>query len=952
MASALLACSLFVLFVVLPGNVRANILYVGGTGPGNYTTIQAAVDAANPGDTVFVYGGFYHERVVVTKSLSLEGENRSSTSIFWNVTGPAVNVRADWVNITGFNIDNFVRGDVGVLVGPFQNCYIANSIISSNQGWGVAVGYSANITVANNMFGGGVGGILVYQSADVFVHGNMLDYGGVGVHILQSNNITLANNTVTWYYQYGILLNQSRDNTLSGNILFTTGHVLPRGDGITLYGDLLEHWNTHDIDTSNTVNGRPVQYWKDAVGGTVPAGAGEVILANTTGVIVENQNLSDGDVGIELGFSSGNFLRGNTISASNIAGVQLYYSPGNAISNNNLSSGVANGIEIYESGGNIISNNTMNNNKGLGAYLTLSDDNVFHNNSFIGNQRAGLYGTAANRTVVSDNNMSSNGEQGIVLLRTEHSTLSNNTVSSNSYPRFHDTGILVVGGDNSIINNTVSRNYVDGITVIGRGGLVKSNIIDQNGGMGIKISAANRITASDNVVSMNGRSSYEGSGITLYESAGITVINNTMSGNGVILYGDDAAHWYNHVIDTSNSVNGKPLYYWKNATGGTIPPGAGQVIIASSVGVVLEGQNVSDASIEIQVGFSTGCMIANNTVWKGRHGIFIQSSNQNSIVGNSVHSATSIGAYMVSSSGNTVSRNNISGNDDGMAFVHSGDNSITDNTLSFNGGEGVGFGRNSNYNIIANNTMQGNRQGLGTYGSNGNKAYHNNFINNQFQAYNNGTNTWDNGYPSGGNYWSDYTGPDNYSGPNQNLPGRDGIGDVPYPIPGDPVQDRYPLRTPVGLPSPDLDISPSNISFNFIPPITQGSTVLVNASIRNVGTAPSGPTVVRLYDGLPPSVQIGPDQPLAPLAVGASANVSVLWTPLVAGNHEICVVVDPENLVLETKETNNAACKSIIVDFSRQLAPGHRFMSFPLTVANRSIESVLSSIPGCYEYVH
>jgi hypothetical protein len=41
---------------------------------------------------------------------------------------------------------------------------------------------------------------------------------------------------------------------------------------------------------------------------------------------------------------------------------------------------------------------------------------------------------------------------------------------------------------------------------------------------------------------------------------------------------------------------------------------------------------------------------------------------------------------------------------------------------------------------------------------------------------------WDNGYPSGGNYWSDYTGTDNYSGPSQNIPGSDGIGDVNYTI--------------------------------------------------------------------------------------------------------------------------------------------------------------------------
>jgi len=38
---------------------------------------------------------------------------------------------------------------------------------------------------------------------------------------------------------------------------------------------------------------------------------------------------------------------------------------------------------------------------------------------------------------------------------------------------------------------------------------------------------------------------------------------------------------------------------------------------------------------------------------------------------------------------------------------------------------------------------------------------------------------WDNGYPSGGYYWSDYNGTDSYSGPYQDLTGSDGIGDTP-----------------------------------------------------------------------------------------------------------------------------------------------------------------------------
>jgi len=86
--------------------------------------------------------------------------------------------------------------------------------------------------------------------------------------------------------------------------------------------------------------------------------------------------------------------------------------------------------------------------------------------------------------------------------------------------------------------------------------------------------------------------------------------------------------------------------------------------------------------------------------------------------------------------------------------------------------------------------------------SGGNKVYHNYFINNTIQAIDNGTNNqWDDGYPSGGNYWDDYAGNDIYHGVNQNLTGGDGIGDTPYIIEGtggsSTTTSNYVIQSPV-----------------------------------------------------------------------------------------------------------------------------------------------------------
>jgi hypothetical protein len=91
-------------------------------------------------------------------------------------------------------------------------------------------------------------------------------------------------------------------------------------------------------------------------------------------------------------------------------------------------------------------------------------------------------------------------------------------------------------------------------------------------------------------------------------------------------------------------------------------------------------------------------------------------------------------------------------------------------------------------------------------------------------------NIWDDSYPSGGNYWSDYNGPDQYGGPYQNESGSDGIGDIPYIIDG-ANEDRYPLmNTWLHVPGHDIAVISVTASKTVV---GQGYSLNINVTVIN-----------------------------------------------------------------------------------------------------------------------
>lgn len=132
----------------------------------------------------------------------------------------------------------------------------------------------------------------------------------------------------------------------------------------------------------------------------------------------------------------------------------------------------------------------------------------------------------------------------------------------------------------------------------------------------------------------------------------------------------------------------------------------------------------------------------------------------------------------------------------GVFISHSNRNRIVNNIIR-NTQYGINLYSYTSNNYITDNIFMDNGNGIHCCEGN-NMIYHNNFIRSTVAVYG-ASNTWDNGYPSGGNYWDDYNGADLYSGVFQNETGSDWIGDTPY-VKDENNIDRYPLMKPWNWP--------------------------------------------------------------------------------------------------------------------------------------------------------
>jgi len=290
--------------------------------------------------------------------------------------------------------------------------------------------------------------------------------------------------------------------------------------------------------------------------------------------------------------------------------------------------------------------------------------------------------------------------------------------------------------------------------------------------------------------------------INLYQSTINTIGANNITGNDVAIYCSDSSRNIiieNRITDNFNSIVLASRAHENNITRNNIVDNG------------YDGMSLWDFS-------SNNSVIENNITANQRHGISVFQSFNNRIFGNNITANRNRGIILSDAAGNIISRNNLKSNEYGVSIASSSDNTISENNITNNDpGIRVAY---SEYNRIYGNNITDNGCGIKVeeYSSD-NRFYHNNFINNLKHVgfYENThllDDVWDDGYPSGGNYWSDYDGLDVNNGPCQNVTGSDGIGDSPYII-DKSNHDNYPLMYPFAPEMEEIRIAYRNLLFKY-----------------------------------------------------------------------------------------------------------------------------------------
>ena len=306
-----------------------------------------------------------------------------------------------------------------------------------------------------------------------------------------------------------------------------------------------------------------------------------------------------------------------------------------------------------------------------------------------------------------------------------------------------------------------------------------------------------------------------------------TAIEHAIQGD--IIQVRSGIYYENVIISKGISVIGEDAQNTIIVGTGGVERGGRAVFMLSADNIKLSGFTIQSLNYSSSTDYASGifvdgdnCIITNNNIRDTYIGIFCSVQSNTTSSQNTITTCRKDGIRFLGGDLNVFSENDIIGNAQSGLIIAGYSNTVSRNNLTDNWrGMGLGaqqsvvFGNRINgnaesgifldgsKNTISANNISENRWGIyftaQLASPHNNTIYHNNFVNNVHNVFMNPDSQaqlWDEGYPSGGNYWSNYTA----TNPDAKPMDESDIGDKPYTVSASNI-DRYPLLAPFNLPN-------------------------------------------------------------------------------------------------------------------------------------------------------
>ena len=679
-------------FLLINANVvAADTITVGNSGNENYTSIQQAVNKSVDGDTILVNKGVYVENIDINKKLTIISKSGNPEDTIVQALNPddhVFHVTANNVTIKGFGL------------------------INSNSGSGIYLDGVQYNTIANNH----------------------LRANGIGIHLWNANNNILINNTASDNSWAGIRLSPN-DSELASNNTLINNTMVNNTYNFAIDSVYLNASMQNNIDTTNTVNGKPIYYLVNVSNVTLnsASNAGAIYCINCQNISIKDQVLqnniqsiflhntsdsrydsnilSNNYVGINL-VNSDNNTGLNNVAVNNIVGIAIVASTDNYLSNN-----VANfngiGFEVHESTNTELNNNTANFNKDNGITLSSSIKNEVTGN--IANHNSdGIKLFNCSNSLLNNNIANSNRYAGIDLGSSKDNILTDNIANSN-----REHGFELTGSDNNTLRGNIGNSDMDHLPDDSPNRTSKNETKDQgienrsfiDSTISVILSWIYPNNSPDNV-SNNSISNFldniNEDSINIHVHPGDSIqraINNSSSGDIIAVY--PGLYKENLIVNKSLIIISKSGESTETMIQAADPEKDIFYVTADNVTII--GFNVIGTNKAGICYTGSGGIIAGNKLVSDGYGIYLKKA-ENITIENNNASQNGCGIYLSDSSRNTLKNNEVNHNwlygeeyRNGILLKNSNYNKLTGNNISRNW-DGIRL-KNSSNNELSKNSV-------------------------------------------------------------------------------------------------------------------------------------------------------------------------------------------------------------------------------------------------------